>query len=269
VKTTTIVALTGIVVLAASCDDDVPPGLIDALQHAITGQRLNCPGTPCTQVNEINIAATDTAAALNAEAMALYQPWCPRYTFKAERILENAGGEVSKDQSYSVKVVGFGEVGVTTADVVAEVRALDDGWMTTLTHTHQAGAGECPTEWPAKQCEVQVSYELESDGEISISWIAGTETKTATAAASETIKSTTATASEWCEKRQHADPRPCSGTATSDSGTVGCTSDADCSQLPCGEWVCKAGACTRLETAPDGTPCDGGRGKCEAGQCKQ
>ncbi len=253
----------------SSCDDKPPPGLIDAVERALAGRLLGCPEARCTGVREINISTADTSDQLAAKANDLTKGWCPQYTFTSEKISKNSSGQFSKQSQYSVSIVGFGEVSVSSEDYAAEVKAKEDGWKTQINHTHQAGTGTCPEDWPFRQCKVQPAIEIKADGEVTISWIAGTETKTATAKGSKVINFSPATAIDWCEKNTHAQPLTCTGAAVEDPATsISCTSSADCAQLMCGEWFCQAGKCTQAEKAPDGTACDDGKGTCKNGKCE-
>ncbi|MEM7156298.1 MAG: hypothetical protein AAF799_25820 [Myxococcota bacterium] len=269
-KTLIFVPVASMALMLPSCDDKPPKGMIDALTHAVAGKLLGCPTNKCTGVREINISIKDTDATLKKKAEELVKNWCPAYQFTSEKLTKNASGEFSKQAEYSVAVVGFGEISVTTEDYEAEVTAAEDGWKTQLNHSHETGTGECQPDWPVGQCKVQAELEVKSDGEVKISWIAGTETKTASGKGSKFIKFKTASTLQWCEKRKHDDPRTCTASEATDtpSTDVSCSDQSDCAGLQCGEWFCQDGTCTLAEAAPAGTPCEGGT--CEAGGvCKK
>ncbi len=245
----------------SGCDDEPPAGLIDALTHALMGRLLGCGTQTCTGVGELNISTTDDEAALQTKFTSMVGGWCPGYDMTTERINRERRGQFQRNTQYSVSVVGFGQLSVRARDFSAEVVAQDDGWKTQINHTHsQNGSGMCPPQYTRVQCKVRPRVEVISRGEVTLSWIAGTETKTATAKGEDVIRGEFATAQEWCEKTTHGLPLECSG------GTIPtCTQSADCANLPCGEWDCQGGMCTQLEKAPDGTPCT--NGTCTNGAC--
>ena len=225
-----------IILFVYSCDDKPPPGLITAVQHGIIGELLGCPVEKCTGVRELNFNTNSTAAQITTNFNTLVAPWCKSYTLSTEQIAKNERGEFTKNTDYGLELVGFGQITLSTDDYEAEVEASEDGWKTTIKHENHLGpppgGGECPPDWPFIQCKVEVSIDTKSSGKISLSWIVGTETKSATGKSNEVITINRPTALEWCKKNNHADffdSTTCSTviSTTGDSGVIGTESEVE------------------------------------------
>jgi hypothetical protein len=204
-----------ILLLASAGCDKPPDGLLDALQHAMMGLLMSCPGEPCDNVDQVNIDIADTAADLQTKFSALTAPWCPSWTLAPDRIDRGDEGKAHDGATLRVNLAVFGQVRIKAEDVDGKVVARSDGWLLEVTHDNhgrvvpESGRASCPQRWPVRQCRYQPGFEYASSGEVSLSWIDAQGAHSASADAGDVLTFEPGQPLGFCQDADHAEPLAC------------------------------------------------------------